>query len=60
MDAVIWQLKKEGYRILEKDVRHIWLTRFEHINVYRKYSFDIDQNFALNGLRLLRYALTFP
>jgi hypothetical protein len=51
---LIDQLKKEGHQIIETDVRHIWPTRFEHINVYGKYSFDTDKIFKGNGLRPLR------
>lgn len=54
MNAVIEQLKKEGCQIIESDVRHIWPTRFEHINVYGKYSFDTKNQYAGNGLRPLR------
>jgi hypothetical protein len=54
MNAVIEQLKKEGCQIIESDVRHIWPTRFEHINIYGKYSFDTENQYAGNGLRPLR------
>ena len=54
MNAAIEQLKKEGHEIQEKDVQHIWPTRYEHINVYGKYNFDVDEGFNGKELRPLR------
>ena len=54
MNAAIEQLKKEGHEIREKDVQHIWPTRYEHINVYGKYNFDVDERFNGKELRPLR------
>ena len=54
MNAAIEQLKNEGHEIREKDVQHIWPTRYEHINVYGKYNFDVDERFNGKELRPLR------
>ncbi len=54
MNAVIEQLKKEGCHVNEGAVQHIWPTRFEHINVYGKYSFDTEKQSFRDRLRPLR------
>lgn len=48
------QLKKEGLNVDANDLRHIWPTRFEHINIFGKYEFDIETNQQRKGLRSLR------
>jgi TnpA family transposase len=42
MAAAVAQLKQEGYPIHESDLAHIWPTRYEHINVYGRYHFNIE------------------
>lgn len=54
MQAVIEELRKENYAILEEDVKHLWPTRHNHINVHGKYHFDIDQALSRQGLRPLK------
>ncbi len=54
MWEVIKQLQAEGYRINEEDLKHISPARYEHINVYGKYSFPVGQTLARQGLRELR------
>lgn len=54
MQAVIDQLKREGYKINEDDLRHISPARYEHINRYGKFSFNVDQDFGTDKLRPLR------
>ena len=54
MQAAIDQLKQEGEQIEENDIRHIWPTRYEHINVHGKYHFNVDENLSRKGLRPLR------
>ena len=54
MWEVIKQLQTEGYRINEEDLKHISPARYEHINVYGKYSFPVGQTLARQGLRELR------
>ncbi|MBI3326212.1 MAG: Tn3 family transposase [Nitrospinae bacterium] len=54
MQAVLDQLRTEGYPIQEDDVAHLSPARFEHINPYGKYYFAIDEE--RQNLRPLREA----
>ena len=48
------QLTREGYPVHESDLAHIWPTRYEHINVYGRYHFNIEEARRRKGLRPLR------
>ena len=52
MQAVLDQICAEGYPIQEDDLMHLSPVRFEHINPYGKYHFDIDKE--RQNLRPLR------
>ncbi len=54
MQAVLDQICAEGYPIQEDDLMHLSPVRFEHINPYGKYHFDIDEE--RQNLRPLREA----
>jgi TnpA family transposase len=54
MTAVVEQLKQEGYPMQESDLAHVWPTRYNHINVYGKYHFNIEEARGRKGLRPLR------
>jgi TnpA family transposase len=54
MAEAIAQLKWEGYPLNERDLSHIWPTRYEHINVYGRYHFNIEEAQRRKGLRPLR------
>ena len=54
MWEVIRQLKEEGFKIEEEDLKHLSPARFEHINVYGKYSFPVKETLVRQGLRELR------
>ena len=54
MQAALDQLKSEGYEISEDDVKHLSPARSEHINMYGKYYFNIEEGLKRNGLRELR------
>ena len=54
INAVVNQLKEEGYKIDEADLTHIFPVRFDHINPYGRFFFNLDQNFDLQQLRPLR------
>jgi len=56
MQAVLDQLRAEGYPVSEEDLTHLSPARFEHVNPYGKYSFPIDQARKRHGLRSLRAA----
>ena len=55
MQAVIDQLRKEGYQINDDDLRHLGPSRFEHINPYGHYTFNVQQELQRKGLRPLRH-----
>ncbi|MGL4609988.1 MAG: Tn3 family transposase [Trueperaceae bacterium] len=42
LEQCVNQLKAQGYPIVEEDLKHIWPTRYQNINVYGTYSFDRD------------------
>lgn len=54
MQAVIDQLKQEGYVINESDLQYISPCRFEHLNKHGKIAFNVDTTWRLDSLRPLR------
>lgn len=54
MAQAVAQLKREGHPVNESDLAHIWPTRDEHINVYGRYHFNIEEARRRVGLRPLR------
>ena len=54
MQAVLEQLKNEGYEIKEEDVKNLSPARSEHINMYGKYYFNIEEGLKRKELRELR------
>ena len=48
------QLKREGYQIDEEEVKHLSPARYEHLNVYGKYSFPVQEELGRKCLRPLR------
>ncbi len=54
MAEAVAQLKREGYPVNESDLAHIWPTRYEHLNVYGQYHFNIEEARRRKGLRPLR------
>jgi TnpA family transposase len=56
MQAVLDQLRTEGYPVQEDDLAHLSPARFEHMNPYGKYFFPIDEAAKRQGLRSLRAA----
>ncbi len=53
IQAVLEQLKSEGYEINEDDLKHLAPARSEHINIYGKYYFNIEERLKRQGLREL-------
>ena len=41
MAGVIEDLKAEGYPVADEDVAHLSPARYEHINPYGRYSFEV-------------------
>jgi len=54
MSAVVEQLRAEGKEVKDEDLQHIWPTRTEHLNVYGKYHFNLEEATNRQGLRPLR------
>jgi rRNA maturation protein Nop10 len=54
MQAVIDQLKEEGYSISDDDLVHISPCRFDHINKHGKYTFNVEKEWKRQTLRALR------
>jgi TnpA family transposase len=54
MAEAVEQLKREGYPVNESDLAHVWPTRYEHINVYGRYHFNLEEARRRKGLRPLR------
>ncbi|MCH2247036.1 MAG: Tn3 family transposase [Crocosphaera sp.] len=54
LQAVIEHLKAEQFPIDEADFVHLSPARYEHINPYGRYEFDMTKTFSLQALRPLR------
>lgn len=54
MQAVLEKLKSEGHEINEDDIRHLSPARSEHINMYGKYYFNVEEGLRRKTLRELR------
>lgn len=53
MQRIVVQLKKQGYPVHDEDLKHIWPTRYRHINVYGTYQFDREGIEQLQTRRFL-------
>lgn len=61
MQAALDELKNEGYEIKEDDMKNLSPARSEHINMYGKYYFNVEEGLKKKGLRELRKPSTdFP
>ena len=56
MWEAIEQLRREGREISDDDIRHLSPARYEHINVFGKYFFPVEEEMKRKGLRPLRNA----
>ena len=54
MAEALQPLEREGVPFDSVDLGYIWPTRFEHINVYGRYDFNLEEARNRNGLRELR------
>jgi len=54
MAAVIDQLRAEGRTVNEEDIARLSPARYEHINPYGKYRFEVEEGLSRSRLRLLR------
>ena len=56
MAEAVAQLRREGYPIHDSDLARVWPTRYEHLNVYGRFHFDVEEAQRRQGLRPLRGA----
>jgi Tn3 transposase DDE domain len=54
MAAAIDRLRTDGHSILEDDIARVSPCRYEHINPYGKYAFDVSDGLGGTRLRPLR------
>lgn len=54
IQAALEELKNSGYEFSEDDVKSLSPARSEHINMYGKYYFNIEEVLKRKGLRELR------
>ncbi len=54
MEAAINQMRSEGYFFSDEDISRLSPTRYEHVNPYGIYSFDIEKESKRVSLRPLR------
>lgn len=54
INKAVEQLRAEGYPVDDEDLKHVWPTRFEQINVYGRYQFNLDEVRKNRKLRELR------
>jgi TnpA family transposase len=54
MEAAINQLRSEGSQISDEDINRLSPTRYEHVNPYGIYPFDIEKESKRRSLRPLR------
>lgn len=56
ISAIIDQLRLEGYKVNDEDLKYLSPSRYEHINPYGRYNFDIEKELSRKCLRPLRKA----
>ncbi len=60
MDAVLTQLRLEGYPVRDEDVARLSPYSHQHINMLGRYSFDVHDSVARGELRPLRLPFENP
>ena len=60
MAAVIKQLRAEGKTVNEEDIARLSPARYEHINPYGKYCFEVEEGLSRTRLRPLRPPTEHP
>ena len=59
MSKAVEQLREEGSPVDDADLKHIWPTRSEHLNVHGRYQFNLDAIRKHRKLRKLRQPKEF-
>ncbi len=54
MEEIIKHLREKGMKISDEDLSHISPCRFDHINKYGKYEFNIEREFKRKELRTIK------
>jgi rRNA maturation protein Nop10 len=54
MAAVIERLRSEGKTVNDEDIARLSPARYEHINPYGKYRFEVQEGLSRTRLRPLR------
>jgi hypothetical protein len=54
MAAAIDQIRREGHPVRDSDLAHLSPCRYEHINPYGKYAFEVGAELSGAKLRPLR------
>jgi hypothetical protein len=54
MAAVIDQLRSEGWTVKEEDIARLSPARYEHVNPYGKYRFEVEEGLSRFRLRAMR------
>jgi len=54
MSKAVKQLRQEGYPVEDEDLKHVWPTRSEHLNVHGRYQFNLNEIRKNRRLRTLR------
>ncbi len=54
MQEILHQLRREGYSVIDEDLKHLSPARYGHVNPYGNYEFNIDMEFSRTKLRPLR------
>jgi hypothetical protein len=54
VSAIVKQLWEEGHMLQEEDFQYLSPARFEHINPFGSYRFELDESLERDQLRPLR------
>jgi TnpA family transposase len=54
MSKAVKQLRSEGYPVDDEDLKRVWPTRLEHLNVHGRYQFNLNEIRKNRRLRELR------
>ncbi len=61
MQDIVHQLRKEGYRVIDEDIKHLSPARYGHVNPYGNYEFNVYVELNRTKLRPLQdVTLKFP